>query len=247
LGGLQVALTTAIVLQTLSERGLLTTAGGQSAFSVLLFQDIAVLPMLAVMPLLATTGGAGEAAHAADATRWLVGLPPWAQTLVVLGAVAGVLLAGWTVVRPALRLVPSARMREVFTAAALFLVVGVALPMDRVGLSPTLGTFLAGVVLANSEYRHQLESDIEPFKGLLLGLFFIAVGASIDFCLVGGKPGLIVGITAGILILKFSILFGPGAGRGMGRRDPPCRVRRRVAGRPAGSVHGSGSHASCSP
>jgi len=112
LGGLQVALTTAIVLQTLSERGLLTTAGGQSAFSVLLFQDIAVLPMLAVMPLLATTGGAGEAAHAADATRWLVGLPPWAQTLVVLGAVAGVLLAGWTVVRPALRLVPSARMRD---------------------------------------------------------------------------------------------------------------------------------------
>jgi len=150
-------------------------------------------------------------------------------------------------VRPALRLVASARMREVFTAAALFLVVGVALLMDRVGLSPALGTFLAGVVLANSEYRHELESDIEPFKGLLLGLFFIAVGASIDFGLVGGKPGLIVGITAGILILKFSILFGPVAGRRMGRRDPPCRVRRRVAGRPAGSVHGCGSHASCSP
>ncbi len=198
---------TAIVLQTLAEKGQLESEGGRSTFSVLLFQDIAVIPMLALLPLLATAAATGHDAGHAEATGWLTGLAPWLQTLVVLGAVGAILAGGRLIVRPALRIVAAARQREVFTAAALLLVIGVALLMKGVGLSPALGTFLAGVVLANSEYRHELESDIEPFKGLLLGLFFIAVGASIDFGLIGTRPGLIFGITLGILVVKGAVLF----------------------------------------
>ena len=195
--GLVLALSsTAIVLQTLNEKGLMKSDSGQSSFSVLLFQDIAVIPMLAILPLLATGSGGdqasgpgagghdgghgaaghGEAGHAS--TTWVEGLPGWGQTLVVIGAVAAIVLAGRFLVQPAFRIIARTRLREIFTAAALLLVIGIALLMTKVGLSPALGTFLAGVVLANSEYRHELESDIEPFKGLLLGLFFIAVGAS---------------------------------------------------------------------
>jgi monovalent cation:proton antiporter-2 (CPA2) family protein len=208
---------TAIVLQSLSERGLLKTSGGQSSFAVLLFQDIAVIPMLAIFPLLAVGAAhsAEDAAHGADgaahgteaATMLVASLPPWAQTLAVLAAVAAIVVGGRLVVRPLFRAIAQTRLREVFTAAALLLVIGIALLMQQVGLSPALGTFLAGVVLANSEYRHELESDIEPFKGLLLGLFFIAVGASIDFALVLAQPLLILGLVVGIIAVKFGVLL----------------------------------------
>ncbi len=205
---------TAIVLQMLNEKGLLKTSAGQSSFAVLLFQDIAVIPMLAVFPMLSihtaehSTAEGGEAAHAA--TTWVATLPPWAQTLAVLGAVVAVVLGGRFLVQPAFRAIARTRLRELFTAAALLLVIGIALLMTKVGLSPALGTFLAGVVLANSEYRHELESDIEPFKGLLLGLFFIAVGASIDFGLIAGRPGTIAGLVGALMLVKFVVLFGLG-------------------------------------
>ncbi|MBL7740197.1 MAG: cation:proton antiporter [Chitinophagaceae bacterium] len=197
---------TAIVLQTLNEKGLMKTSAGQSSFSVLLFQDIAVIPMLALFPLLATiqpgtTGDANEAKTLAD------GLPGWAQTLLVLGSVAVIKLAGRFLIRPLFRIVAATRLREMFTATALLLVVGIAVLMTQVGLSPALGTFLAGVVLADSEYRHELESDIDPFKGLLLGLFFIAVGASVDFNLIMQQPWMIIGLVALLMTIKGIILF----------------------------------------
>jgi CPA2 family monovalent cation:H+ antiporter-2 len=197
---------TALVLQSLAEKGLLRTTAGQSSFAVLLFQDLAVIPMLALFPLLAPhTGGDHGGGHG---TTWVSGLPAWGQTVAVLLAVAAVILAGRVLVQPALRAVARTRLRELFTAAALLLIIGIALLMTRVGLSPALGTFLAGVVLANSEYRHELESDVEPFKGLLLGLFFIAVGASIDFRLLVERPGTILGLVFGAIAIKFVILAG---------------------------------------
>lgn len=200
---------TAIVLQTLAEKGLLKSVPGQHAFSVLLFQDIAVIPMLALVPLLAAgravTGPGGEPHGPGDTL--IAGLPAWGQALAVIGVVAVIVLGGRYGLRPVFRILGQVRMREVFTAAALLIVIGITLMMGMVGLSPALGTFLAGVVLANSEYRHELEADIEPFKGLLLGLFFIAVGAGIDFQLIGAAPGLVAGLTAGIVALKFAILL----------------------------------------
>ena len=208
--GLTLALSsTAIVLQTLNEKGLMKTAGGQGSFSVLLFQDIAVIPILAILPLLAI----GDIAHSASeagghhATTWVEGLPIWAQTLSVFVVVGAIVLAGKFLISPAFRLIAKTRLRELFTAAALLLVIGIALLMTKVGLSPALGTFLAGVVLAQSEYRHELEIDIEPFKGLLLGLFFIAVGASIDFNLIAANPLLITELVIGLIALKFLVLF----------------------------------------
>ncbi len=202
---------TAIVLQTLQEKGLMRSAGGQSAFSVLLFQDIAVIPMLALFPLLAT-----HAVHADDhghhAATLTAGLPAWAQTIVVLGAVAGIVVGGHYIIRPAFRFIARTRLREMFVAAALLLVIGIALLMTQVGLSPALGTFLAGVVLSSSEYRHELESDIDPFKGLLLGLFFIAVGASIDFRVVAADPARIFGLVVALMVLKAVILIALGRG-----------------------------------
>lgn len=194
---------TAIVLQTLNEKGWMGTAAGQSAFSVLLFQDIAVIPMLAVFPLLA-----GNAAAETSHTHSLRdNLPGWGQTLVVLGAVAAIIIAGRYLVRPIMRIIARTRVRELFTATALLMVVAIAVLMNLVGLSSALGAFLGGVVLANSEYRHELESDIEPFKGLLLGLFFIAVGASIDFKLIMAQPWLIMGLVVGIMVLKGIVLL----------------------------------------
>ena len=201
---------TAIVLQTLNEKGLLKTAGGQGSFAILLFQDIAVIPMLALFPLLALPGGPGgtvEHGDVAHGATLVSALPAWAQTLAVLGAVAAVVVGGRFMVRPLFRALARTRLREIFTAAALLLVVGIALLMTQVGLSPALGTFVAGVVLATSEYRHELESDIEPFKGLLLGLFFIAVGASIDFALIVSRPLLIAGLVAAIIAVKFGVLL----------------------------------------
>jgi monovalent cation:proton antiporter-2 (CPA2) family protein len=202
---------TAIVLQTLSEKGLLRTAAGQHSFSVLLFQDIAVIPMLALLPLLAAgtgTGHGGTGGHGpAHGASFVTGLPAWGQVLVVSAAVATIFVTGRFIVQPAFRMIAATRLRELLTAAALLVVVAAAALMTAVGLSPALGTFLAGVVLAGSEYRHELETDIEPFKGLLLGLFFIAVGASIDFRLVGAAPGRIALIVTGLLIVKFVVLF----------------------------------------
>lgn len=206
---------TAIVLQTLNEKGLMKTAGGQSSFSVLLFQDIAVIPMFALLPLLAITGAAVSQADVsvqlvAAAADPDVGLPGWQQALLVIGAVGGIIAAGRYLMRPIFRFMAGTRLREVFTATALLLVVGIALVMQKVGLSPALGTFVAGVVLADSEYRHELETDIEPFKGLLLGLFFIAVGASIDFNLLVQQPLLIFGLVIGLAVIKFGVLLGLG-------------------------------------
>jgi len=199
---------TAIVLQTLNERSLLGTAGGQSAFAVLLFQDIAVIPMLALFPLLAPSGAS---APADEHVGTLVShLPAWGQTVAVLAAVAIVIAGGRFVLGPMLHQIARTRLREMFTAATLLIVVGIALLMGAVGLSAALGTFLAGVLLANSEFRHELESDIDPFKGLLLGLFFIAVGASIDFRLVLAQPLAIVTLVAGIVLVKFVVLLGLG-------------------------------------
>jgi monovalent cation:proton antiporter-2 (CPA2) family protein len=210
--GLILALSsTAIVLQTLSEKGLLKTDAGQGSFAVLLFQDIAVIPLLALLPLLAIPGVSGSATAptggAEHGSTWIESLPGWAQTLVVLGTVVGVILGGRFLVRPLFRAIAQTRLRELFTAAALLLVIGIALLMTRVGLSPALGTFLAGVVLADSEYRHELEANIDPFKGLLLGLFFIAVGASIDFRLVSSEPLLIGGLVCALIVLKLIVLF----------------------------------------
>lgn len=204
---------TAIVLQTLGEKGLLKTEGGQASFAVLLFQDIAVIPMLAFIPLLAMPGlmdpaPAAEHAEAAHSSFSLVeGRPEWQAALITLAAIAAVIAAGTYLTRPVFRYVAMANLREIFVATALAFVVGIALLMSMVGLSPALGTFLAGVVLAGSEYRHELESDIDPFRGLLLGLFFMTVGASINFGLLLDNALLVVGLTLGVMVLKALVLL----------------------------------------
>ena len=208
---------TAIVLQTLNEKGLMKSDGGQSSFSVLLFQDIAVIPMLAFAPLLAmpelqevaaAAHGASEDGHAS--LSLVDRLTGWQRALLTIGAIAFVFVAGNYLTRPIFRFVAVARLRELFTATALLLVIAIALLMVVVGLSPALGTFLAGVVLANSEYRHELESNIEPFKGLLLGVFFITVGAAIQFDLLFNNLGEIIGLTIGLIVLKAVVLYGLG-------------------------------------
>ncbi len=210
---------TAIVLQTLSEKNLMRTGGGRSTFSVLLAQDIAVIPMLAILPLLAVTGIGMALAPDGSMTRLseddhhhaislVDGLPAWGVTLVTIGAVAAIILTGIYLTRPVFRYIHHARLPEMYTALALLMVVSIAVLMQLVGLSPALGTFLAGVVLANSEFRHELESDLAPFKGLLLGLFFITVGAGINFTLFFDQPALILGYTAGMMAIKAVILLG---------------------------------------
>ncbi|MBL7963429.1 MAG: cation:proton antiporter [Flavobacteriales bacterium] len=193
---------TAIALQSLKEKGLMHTAAGQGSFAVLLFQDIAVIPILALLPLLATAP-----ADLSGEQHWIETLPGWQRTLAVLAAVGTVVALGRYVAVPFLRIVARTRLRELFVASSLLLVVGIALLMETVGLSPALGTFLAGVVLANSEYKHELESDLDPFKGLLLGLFFMAVGASINFDLITRAPGTIIGLTLAVMALKLGILL----------------------------------------
>jgi len=195
---------TAIVLQTIKEKGLTQSASGQASFSVLLFQDIMVIPVLATLPLLAMRGLSETSTISSSIFN---NLPAWAQGLSFFAAVAIIIIGGKYIFVPLLRIVAKTRLRELFTASSLLLVVSVALLMQAIGLSPALGTFLAGVVLANSEYKHELESDLEPFKGLLLGLFFIGVGASINFNLVGSKPLLISGLVFGVMSLKFLVLF----------------------------------------
>lgn len=207
--GLVLALSsTAIVLQSLNEKGLMRSDGGQASFSVLLFQDIAVIPMLALLPLLAVPEllGATEAGHESGLSL-IADLNSWQTALVTLGAIAFVVFGGNYLTRPIFRFIAAARLRELFTAAALMMIIGIALLMTLVGLSPALGTFLAGVVLANSEYRHELESDIEPFKGLLLGLFFMTVGAGINFALLTENAGPIIGLTLALIAIKILVLL----------------------------------------
>jgi len=224
--GLVLALSsTAIVLQTLNEKGLMKSDGGQSAFSVLLTQDIAVIPMLAFIPLLALPELADLAHHGSDAAAHggtsgpgetdghgaglslVDGLNGWQTAVVTLSAIAAVVLGGSYLTTPIFRFIAHAQLRELFTAAALMMIIGIALLMSLVGLSPALGTFLAGVVLANSSYKHELESDIDPFKGLLLGLFFMTVGAGINFGLLLDNLTSVVGMTIGLMALKALVLL----------------------------------------
>lgn len=205
---------TAIVLQTFSEKGLSKTEGGKNAFSVLLFQDIAVIPMLAFIPLLALPElieqaqlAANTAAEHHEELSLVAGLPGWAYGLVITASIALVVVGGHFLSRPLFRFVASSGLREIFTATALMLVIGIAALMSLVGLSPALGTFLAGVVLANSEFRHELESNIDPFKGLLLGLFFITVGAGINFSILFSQFFVIIGLTLAVMLLKGAVLF----------------------------------------
>jgi glutathione-regulated potassium-efflux system ancillary protein KefC len=185
---------TAIGLATLEEKGLFATPGGQASFSVLLFQDIAVIPMMIVLGLMSGTQG--------DATGF-----QWMTALYAVGVIAALIAAGRFLMRPLLRWIANTRLREVFVAFSLLLVIGIALLMNTLGLSMALGAFLAGVLLADSEYRHELELDIEPFKGLLLGLFFIAVGMSIDLGLFARSPLVVLGLAAGIVALKIMLLY----------------------------------------
>jgi len=201
---------TAFVLQLLAERGQLTTHHGRAGFAILLFQDLAVLPMLAAMPLL-EAGGAG--------------LEP-GEILVDLAAVVGVLLAlvvgGHYALRPVLRLVARSRTEEIFTATALLVVIGSALAVATVGLSMALGAFVAGVLLADSEFRHELEATVQPFKGLFLGLFFIAVGMSADLGLVAASPLTVLGLAAGLIAIKAAVIFTVARLWGVERRAAPA-------------------------
>ncbi|WP_435417578.1 cation:proton antiporter [Parerythrobacter aurantius] len=206
---------TAIVLQTLEEKGLLKTQGGEASFSVLLVQDVAVIPMLALLPLLAmpelaTAAQGAEGAHGHGGLNLVENLPGWLAAIVTVAAVGLVILIGVYLTRPVFRTIANLQLRELFTAAALMFVVGIALLMTLVGLSPALGAFVAGVVLANSEYRHELEADINPFKSLLLGLFFITVGAGIDFDLLGDQLGDVVFWTSVVILTKMAVLFAIG-------------------------------------
>lgn len=205
---------TAIVLQTFSEKGLEKTEGARNAFSVLLFQDIAVIPMLAFVPLLAlpelveaAKSMASQAAEHHDELSLVADLPSWGYGLVIILSIAVVVVGGHFLSRPLFKYVAKSGLREIFTATSLMLVIGIAALMSLVGLSPALGTFLAGVVLANSEFRHELESNIEPFKGLLLGLFFITVGAGINFAVLFNDFSLIISLTIGLMLLKGTVLF----------------------------------------
>ena len=195
---------TAIVLQSLDEKGMRQGAVGEAAFGVLLFQDLSVIPLFALLPLL-THGAAGTSP---GDHNLLSALPAWERALAVIGAVTAVIIGGRYLMQPVFRFIAAARLREIFTASALLLVVAVAALMEAVGLSPALGAFLAGVVLAESEFRRELETDIEPFRGLLLGLFFITVGAGLDLHLVASRPLLVAGLMLGLIALKILAMYG---------------------------------------
>ncbi len=206
---------TAIGLGALNERSLMNTTSGQSVLSVALLQDVAAIPILALLPLLALWGTSAQA-HA-DGSGWF-------GAAKALGVIAVIVLGGRLLIRPILRWIARSRTPEIFTAASLLLVVATAALMQWVGLSMALGAFLAGVLLAESEYRRELETDIEPFKGLLLGLFFIAVGMSIDFAVVLAQPLLIAGVVLGFLLLKALVLWGMGRGMPLPKAERPVFI-----------------------
>lgn len=198
---------TAIVLQTLKEKGLSNTSMGRASFAVLLFQDIAVIPILAFIPLLAS---ADLAENLITNKSFISEFAGWLKTLIVFATIGLVYFSGKFLVVPFLHMIAKTRLQELFTATALLLVLGVSYLMQLVGLSPALGAFMAGVVLANSEFKHELEGDIAPFKGLLLGLFFIGVGASINFDLIIEHPVFILVSVLVLTLIKFLVLFGVG-------------------------------------
>jgi glutathione-regulated potassium-efflux system ancillary protein KefC len=201
---------TAIALQVMGERNLLPTSSGQAGFSILLFQDVAAIPILALLPLL---GGVSETPEAGT-SRWL-------EALKIVAVIVGIVVGGRLALRPILRWIAKSRTPEIFTAAALLLVVAIAALMQLVGLSMALGAFLAGVLLAESEYRRELETDIEPFKGLLLGLFFIAVGMSIDFGVLARSPGTMALIVAALMVLKSLVIWGIAKPMGIPMQERP--------------------------
>lgn len=207
--GLILALSsTAIVLQTLTEKGLMKNIAGKSAFSVLLFQDISVVPILALIPVFAAMSGNTLVQETElNEMTGFTSMEGWIQLLIIIAVITAIVFVGRFIARHVFRLIAETGLHEVFTALALLLVIGIALVMDKIGLSPALGTFLAGVVLADNEYRHELETTIDPFKGLLLGLFFISVGASINFKLFIENPLTIFGYVVLLIFLKFIVLL----------------------------------------
>ena len=200
---------TAITLQTNKEKGLMETTYGTSSFSILLFQDIIVIVMLGVLPLLSNVSDSSptsEGGHGGHVSL-LDDLPLGLQALAILLSIAIIIVAGRYLIVPMLRLVARSKVRELLVASALLIVVGISFLMELVGLSPALGAFLGGVVLATSEFKHELESTLDPFKGLLLGLFFMAVGASINFIVISENPLLITGLVVGVILVKAIVLL----------------------------------------
>ncbi|MBI1275532.1 potassium transporter [bacterium] len=198
---------TAIVLQMLQEKGLIKSFAGESSFAVLLFQDIAVIPILLIIPLLA------DAADVKGVNESLLsGFPAWLRAVIVSGVIASIVVSGKYFSRHVFRFIAKSNLREVFTATSLALVVGITLLMQSIGVSPALGAFLAGLVLANSEYRRTLETDIEPFKGLLLGLFFLSVGMSIDFGMFAAHPVAVPLAVLTLVLVKALVLSVLGFG-----------------------------------
>ena len=194
---------TALVLQMLQEKNLMKTTEGETSFAVLLFQDIAVIPILIIIPLLHPENMGPVNTHSTS----LIGqLPKWEQALVVTGVISSIILIGHYFSRHLFYIIAKANLREVFTAFSLALVIGITLLMEGIGMSPALGAFIAGVVLANSQYKHTVEADIQPFKGLLLGLFFISVGMGMNFTLFGQQPMLVLGIVLGLITTKAVVL-----------------------------------------
>ena len=200
IAGMGLALSsTAVCLQVMAERNLMRTPSGQAAFSILLFQDVAAIPILALIPIL----GAYKAANAAHSDSHL-----WLAIFKTVGTITAVIIGGRLLLQPLLRWIARSKTPEIFTATSLLLVVGIAMLMTQVGLSMALGAFLAGVLLADSEYRSELETNIEPFKGLLLGLFFMAVGMSIDFGVILKSPWAMAAMVTGFIALKALMIFG---------------------------------------
>lgn len=195
---------TALVLQMLQEKNLLKTAEGETSFAVLLFQDIAVIPILIVMPLLAQHAGATLNTHE---TAFVAQMPKWMNALLVTGVIGAVILTGHYLSRHLFLIIARTNLPEVFTAFSLALVVGITILMESIGVSPALGAFIAGVVLANSQYKRTVEADIQPFKGLLLGLFFISVGMGMNFNLFSQQMMLIIAAVLGLITCKAIILF----------------------------------------
>ncbi|OWT65456.1 monovalent cation:proton antiporter-2 (CPA2) family protein [Candidimonas nitroreducens] len=198
---------TAIVLQIFEEKGLQHTTAGRASFGILLFQDVSTIPMFAALPLLALNTATAPAAQQGQGSGLLESYPGWVHALAVLAAVAVVIGAGRYLARPAFRYIARTRSRDIFTAAALLLVIAVALLMETVGLSPALGAFLAGMVMADSEFRRELEGDIEPFRGLLLGLFFISIGASMNLGLIATRPLALAACVLALIVIKAAVAF----------------------------------------
>lgn len=198
---------TAIVLQTFAEKQLLNTAGGQAGFAVLLFQDVAAIPMLALLPLLAMSGATHQTADAHSSSNWLTHQDAWVVAAVSVAAIIWIVLAVRYLVPYVFRFIAKSKLHEMFTIFTLAVVVGIAALMSMIGLSPALGAFIAGVALANSSYRHEMESHLEPFKSIFLGLFFITVGASMNFSVLVAQFFPIIGMTLGLLLVKSLVLW----------------------------------------